>query len=337
MIDLSTQYLGLQLDNPLVPSASPLSKSLDHAKQLEDAGASALVMYSLFEEDLQREEEQMIRFGIEQDIGHHEAEHFLPTHHEVTTTLDRYLTQLDKLKSALDIPVIASLNGTSMSHWLDHGRDLEEAGADALELNIYYVAADIEETPELIESRYEAVVRELTQHVTIPIAVKLSPQFTALPNFIRRLERAGAKGVALFNRFYQPNIDLDEQRVDYHLELSNPGDSLLAMRWTALLYGRVNLSIAATGGIHSAQDALKMIAAGANVTHLCSTLLRHGPSQLGNIKTRMREWLEEHEYESIAQLTGSISQQHAPDPASFERANYSQVLNTFRLSTAHWH
>ena len=336
MIDLSTRFLGLQLENPLVPSASPLSRNIDHARRLEDAGAGALVMYSLFEEDLRDEEEQMIKFGVEQGIGHHEAEHFLPMFHEVTTTLETYLEQLVSLKSALDIPVIASLNGTTISHWLDHGKDLQEAGADALELNIYHIATSSDETAELVEARYENIVRELVSHVSIPVTVKLSPQFSALPNLAARLEQAGASGVALFNRFYQPDINLEESRVDYRLSLSNSHDSLLAMRWIALLYGRVNLSLAATGGIHTANDALKVIAAGASVAHLCSVLLIHGPKELGLIKTEMRQWLEEFEYESLSQLQGSISQQHAPDPASYERANYGKMLNTFKLSTTHW-
>jgi dihydroorotate dehydrogenase (fumarate) len=336
MTDLTTSYLGLQLDNPLVPSASPLTGNLDYARQLEDAGAAALVMQSLFEEDLREEEEHLAKYGVEQDIGHHEAAHFLPTHHEVSTTLERYLDHLDKLKSSLAIPVIASLNGTSISHWLDHARDLQQAGADALELNMYYVVADVDETPVTIEQRYESIVRELVSTVSIPITVKLSPYFSALPNFVRRLSNAGASGVVLFNRFYQPNIDLEELQVDYRLILSNPGDSLLAMRWIALLYGRVDVSLAATGGIHSAIDALKVISAGASVAHLCSTLLTLGPRQLTHIKSQMVEWLVEHEYESISQLTGSISQQHAPDPASYERHNYTKTLNSYQLSTKHW-
>jgi dihydroorotate dehydrogenase (fumarate) len=278
----------------------------------------------------------MIRFGVEQGIGHHEAEHFLPTFHEVTTTLETYLEQLVSLKSALDIPVIASLNGTSISHWLDHGKDLQEAGADALELNIYHIATNPDETAERVEARYENIVRELTSHVSIPVSVKLSPQFSALPNLVVRLEQAGASGVALFNRFYQPDINLEESRVDYRLALSNSHDSLLAMRWIALLYGRVNLSLAATGGIHTANDALKVIAAGADVACLCSVLLIHGPKELELIKSEMSQWLEEFEYESVSQLQGSISQQHAPDPASYERANYDKMLNTFKLSTSQW-
>ncbi len=336
MIDLSTTYLGLALENPLVPSASPLSRSLDHARRLEDAGAGALVMYSLFEEDLWEEEEHMVKFGVELHVGHHEAAHFLPTHHEVTTTLESYLEQLAKLKSSLGIPIIASLNGTSTSNWLEHGKDLQDAGADALELNIYYVAANIEESADTVETRYETIVRELVANVGIPVTVKLSPQFSALPNFVRRLESAGAGGVVLFNRFYQPDINLEALRVDHRLALSDSHDALLAMRWIGLLYGRVGLSLAATGGIHTAADALKVIAAGANVAHLCSTLLIHGPAQLAAIKTEMSQWLEGFEYESIKQLTGSISQQHAPDPVAFERANYSRVLNSFRLSTGRW-
>lgn len=336
MTDLSTIYLGLQLDNPLVPSASPLSQNLDHARRLEDAGAGAIVMHSLFEEDIRAEEEHLAKFAIHQDIGHHEAEHFLPNHHPVQTTLDTYLKQLNDLKSALDIPVIASLNGTSISHWVDHGKDLQNAGADALELNIYYIAANLEDTAAVVEARYAAIVSELVDHVSVPITVKLSPYFSALPHFIQRLEHAGIAGVSLFNRFYQPDVDLGNMRIDHHLALSAPHDALLAMRWIALLFGRTNLSMAATGGIHTGQDALKMIAVGANVTHLCSTLLIHGPQQLTLIKQEMEAWLEEYEYDSIIQLTGSMSHMHAPDPAAFERGNYIKVLNSFRLDSSVW-
>ncbi len=336
MIDLSTEWMGLRLNTPLVPSASPLSRHLDYARQLEDEGAGAIVMYSLFEEDLAAEEENLARFGVEQGIGHQEADHFLPVHHEVTTLLEQYLEQLVCLKSALSIPVVASLNGTSMSHWLDHGVDLQEAGADALEMNIYYIAANMDETAEAIESRYEAIVQALTTRLSIPVSIKLSSQFTALPNLVRRLQGAGAKGVTLFNRFYQPSINLEDPGVDYRLVLSNPVDSLLAMRWIALLYGRVDLSLAATGGVHTAAEALKVIAAGADVAQLCSVLLMRGPKQLGVIRDGLRTWLEEHEYESIGQLKGSLSQQHAPDPSAFERANYSKTLNTYRLTTSHW-
>lgn len=333
---LKTNYLGIPLDNPLVPSASPLSRNIDHARRLEDAGAAAIVMYSLFEEDIIAEEEAVAKFAIHQDIGHHEAEHYLPHHHPFQTTLEAYLEQLQKLKSALDIPVIASLNGTSISHWVDHGKDLEDAGADALELNIYYIAATLTDTAENVEARYEAIVRELTSHVSIPVTVKLSPYFSALPQFIQRLDNAGAKGVALFNRFYQPNIDLDSLSVDHHLSLSAPHDALLAMRWIALLFGRLQLSLAATGGIHTGEDALKLIAAGANVTHLCSTLLRHGAQQLSLIKQEMTAWLEEYEYDSILQLTGSMSHMNAPDPTAFERSNYIKVLSSFNLSSEIW-
>ncbi|XOV88130.1 MAG: dihydroorotate dehydrogenase-like protein [Pseudomonadota bacterium] len=336
MTDLSTDWLGLHLSSPLVPSASPLSRHLDYARQLEDEGAGALVMYSLFEEDLANEEEQMLRFGVEQGIGHHEADHFLPTHHEVTTLLEQYLEQLTRLKAALSIPVVASLNGASMSHWLEHGLDLQEAGADALELNIYYVAANIDETAEDIESRYEAIVRALTTALSIPVTIKLSSQFTALPNLVRRLQLAGARGVTLFNRFYQPSINLEEPGVDYRLVLSSPVEALLAMRWIALLYGRVELSLAATGGVHTANEALKVMAAGADVAQLCSVLLMRGPRQLGVIRAGMQAWLEEHEYTSVTQLKGSLSQQHAPDPVAFERANYSRTLNTYRLTTSRW-
>ncbi len=336
MIDLGTDFLGLELDCPLVPSSSPLSRHLDYARQLEDSGAGALVMYSLFEEDLADEEERLARFGLEQGIGHHEAEHFLPVHHDFISTLDAYLEQLHRLKEALDIPVIASLNGTTISHWLDHGRELEEAGADAVELNIYYIAARLEDTAESVEARYVGLVEELVRHVGLPVSVKLSPQFSALPNLVKRLESAGCRGVALFNRFYQPDINLEDLEVAYRLTLSTSRESLLAMRWIALLYGRVGLSLAATGGIHTAADALKVIAAGASAAYLCSSLLIPGPGHLARIREDMVHWLQEHEYESMTQLRGSMSQLHAPDPAAYERANYSKTLGNFRLSTRQW-
>jgi dihydroorotate dehydrogenase (fumarate) len=329
MIDLSTSYLGLPLDNPLVPSASPLSRDLDMARRLEDAGASALVMYSLFEEELLHEMEQLLRFVHDQSVGNAEAQTFLPDPSRYAGRLDQYLHQLQALKSALSIPVIASLNGVSLNGWIEHGRELEAAGADALELNVYYVAADIEESGSSVEKRYIELVRELATVVTIPITVKLSPQFSALAHMVRKLEQAGADGVALFNRFYQPDIDLDTLKITPHLQLSDSAESRLAMRWVAILYGRVRLSIAATGGIHTAADALKLLLAGADVTHLCSALLHHGPEHLSVVRRDMLSWLEENEYDSISQLKGSMSHRHAEDPAAFERANYLHVLDSY--------
>lgn len=328
-VDLSTEYLGLKLANPLVPSASPLSRSQDTARQLEDAGAAAIVMYSLFEEELRHEEESMTRFLIHQEIGHAEANSFLPFHDQYKRGMDQYQEQLAALKNSLDIPVIASLNGVSLDGWVKHGRELQQAGADALELNIYYVAADIEQSSSELESRYLDLVSELRSQVTIPITVKLSSQFTTVPHFIKQLEGAGANGVALFNRFYQPDIDLDTLQVTPQLRLSSSADALLGMRWIAILYGRVGLSLAATGGIHCARDALKMLLAGADVTHLCSALISHGPQRLAKIKLEMEAWMEEQGFNSVAEFKGRVSQQHAADPAAFERANYLWVLDNY--------
>jgi len=329
MPDLSTEYLGLKLSNPLVPSASPLSGNLDDARRLEDAGASALVMYSLFEEEVRAEEEQAARFLHHQDIGHAEADSFLPLPAHYTSRLDDYLHQLQALKAALDIPVIASLNGVSTNGWVDHGRELQEAGADALELNVYYVAADPKESGEAVEQRYVEILRELRRQVSIPVTMKLSEQFSAIPHLVKQLEAAGADGVALFNRFYQPDIDLETLQVTPALELSTPAEALLRIRWVAMLSGRVKLSLAVTGGIHGAPEVLKAMLAGADVTHLCSALLQHGPEHITVILRDLQHWLEENEYESLAQLKGSLSQQHAPDPAAYERANYLSVLRSF--------
>ena len=303
-MDLSTRYLGLKLSNPLVPSASPLSRSLDMARRLEDAGASAIVMYSLFEEEINADEEKLDYIMHHQDIGHDEADSYLPAHGDYKTHLEEYLEQLAALKEALDIPVIASLNGISASGWVEHGRELEKAGADALELNVYYVPADISRSGPEVENLYEAVLRNLKQHVSLPITMKLSPQFSSPGHMVRRLEAAGADGVSLFNRFYQPDIDMETMQVTPRLQLSVSAESLLAMRWIAILYGRVKLSLAATGGIHTGADAAKMLLAGADVTHMCSALLKNGPDRLRNVLTELEAWLEENEYESVEQLKG---------------------------------
>lgn len=335
-MDLSTRYLGLKLKNPLVPSASPLSRSLDMAKRLEDAGAAALVMYSLFEEDIYHEQEVMDGFLHNQSLGHAEASSFLPLHGDMPSKRDRYLEQLHKLKASLAIPIIASLNGITLSGWIEHGTALQQAGADALELNVYYIAGDIAESGATVEQRYIALLAELRRHVSIPIMMKLSPQFSSLANIVQRLEQTGASGVSLFNRFYQPDIDLDSLRVAQQLHLSSSADALLAMRWIAILFGRTRMTLAATGGIHTATDALKLLLAGADVTHLCSTLLLHGPKQLTTILQGMEQWLEESPYENIEQLKGVLSQQHAADPSSYARSNYVQMLDGYLLGNDVW-
>ena len=329
MVDLTTNYIGLKLANPLVPSASPLSKDASSARRLEDAGASALVMYSLFEEKIEAEEQQMERFFYQQSIGHGEADSFHPMPDNIQTYQEQYLEQLQKIKSSLSIPVIASLNGTSLSGWVDYGKQLQQAGADALELNIYHLAANAEESSDAVENRYLDILQELKGHVSLPIIMKLSSQFSSPIHFARRLEAAGADGSALCNRFYQPDIDLETLEVVPKLELSSSSEALLRIRWTALLYGRTKLSLAVTGGFHETPDVLKALLAGADVVHLCSVLLKQGVGHLTQILTELEQWLIEHEYESISQLKGSVSQQHAIDPSAYERANYVQVLDSY--------
>lgn len=337
MIDLSTDYLGLTLKNPLVPSASPLSRSFDTALRLEDAGAAALVMYSLFEEELQAEDAMMDRFLLHRGLGCSEAEDgFLPDLGEVQGGLERYLTHLHQLKRRLEIPVVASLNGVSPSGWVELGRALEQAGADALELNVYHVAADMHAAGEAVEARYIDLLIALRRVVSLPIVMKLSPFFSSLPHFVRQLEVAGANGVAVFNRFYQPDIDLDEMRMTDQLHLSSAEEALLRIRWIAILYGRTRLTLAATGGVHSESEALKLLLAGADVVHLASCLLQHGPDKLTGILAAMQNWMEEKEYASIAQLKGSMSQKNLPDPSLVARASYLRVLDSFTPQPGVW-
>ena len=329
MVDLATEYLGLKLKNPIVPSASPLTKDVDTALELEDAGAAAVVMHSLFEEKISYEDEHLQRFFHQQSIGHGEAESFHPVPDEYQSYQDKYLDQLAKLKSQLDIPVIASLNGTTLGGWIEYGKNLQEAGADALELNVYYLAADAQEQSQDVEARYIEILQSLREHVSIPITMKLSSHFSSLIPFTQQLEKNGANGIALFNRFYQPDINLETLQIEPKLELSTSQESLLRIRWTAILFDQLDCSIAVTGGMHSYEDVLKALLAGASVTHMCSALLKNGPAHIETVLQQLKQWLEEHEYESIQQLIGSISRQHAIDPAAYERTNYINVLDSY--------
>lgn len=330
MADLSTQYLGLTLKNPLVPSSSPLSKNTDSARRLEDAGAGAIVMHSLFEEKIEQEEETLARFFHQQSLGHGEADSFHPIPEQYQSYQEKHLEQLQALKAELEIPVIASLNGTTPGGWIDQASALQEAGADALELNLYYIAADVDEDCNSVEDRYVETLQALGQRVSIPITMKLSSQFSALVNVAQRFEGAGAAGLVLFNRFYQPDIDLDTLEVVPRLELSASVESLLRIRWIAILYGRVGCSLAITGGIHSSEDVIKALLAGADVTHMCSALLHRGPDHLAEVLKELDQWLEQREYESVRQLKGSISQQNSIDPAAYARANYVNVLESYK-------
>jgi len=329
MLDMTTDYLGLQLANPLVPSSSPLTGDRDSALRLREAGAAAIVMPSLFEEKIDQEEHQLDRFFHQQSIGFNEMESFHPVPEEYKTCQDEYLEQLQRLKRELDIPVIASLNGTTPGGWLEYGRQLQQAGADALELNVYYIAADNEESSGEVEQRYLDILSSLQQQVTIPINIKLSSQFSSPLHFVRSLEQHGAAGVSLFNRFYLPDIDPEGLRIEPTLQLSTSYESLLRIHWLALLHGRVNLSLAATGGFHTARDGIKALLTGADVVHLCSVLLQEGPQYLAIILDEMRQWLEAHEYDSVRQIKGSMSYRNAPDPGAYQRVNYISVLDSY--------
>ncbi len=329
MVDLSTDYLGLKLSNPLVPSASPLAEKLDSAKALEDAGASALVMHSLFEEKIAHETEHLARFFHQQSIGHGEAESFHPVPDAYARYQDEYLEQLQKLKTHLDIPVIASLNGTTPGGWIEYSTAMQEAGADALELNVYYLAANPDEDSDQVEDRYVEILQSLREHISIPIAVRLSSQFSALIPFTKRLQQHGANGIVIFNRLYQPDINLETLHVEPKVQLSTSQESLLRIHWAAILSDHLDCSLAVTGGMHNHEDVLKALLAGADVTHMCSALLQHGPQHITATLEQLQHWLEEREYKSVQQLKGSISRQHAIDPAAYERENYITVLDSY--------
>lgn len=335
-MDLKTNWLGLDLKNPFVPSASPLSRSLDAAKQLEDNGAAALIMYSLFEEAIRAEEEGMVRFLHHQDHGHAEADGFLPEHADFPGELDRYLEQISSLKATLDIPVIASLNGINNDGWLEHAKEIRDAGADALELNVYYVASNLWEDSRDVEYRYVDLLETLKEEIDLPINMKLSPYFSSFGHMVKLLEQAGVNGISMFNRFYQPDINVQAMRLQHSLHPSNSNDALLAMRWIAMLYGRVDCSLGATGGIHTSDDALKLLLAGADVVHLCAALLQKGPEHLSTVIKGVEEWMEEQNFESIDDFRGRVSQSAVVDTSAFERVNYIQVLDSYSFKSGVW-
>ena len=329
MVDLTTEYLGLKLKNPLVPSASPLSRSVESARALEDAGAAALVMYSLFEEDLRGDAMDMERSLIDHAIAQAAAAGMNAQHFRYRSGLDLYLEQIAALKSSLEIPVIASLNGVDMTDWVAAGRQLEQAGADALELNVYYIAADTAQTPESIEGRFIYLLNSLRAAVSLPITMKVSPYFCALPSFLQKLEANGAGAVVLFNRFFQPDIDLDTLSLsDQHL-LSGPSERLLAMRWISLLYGRTGLKLAASGGVFTWQDSVKMLLSGADVVHMTSALLQYGPSRLSETLAGIRTWMEEKQFATLDAFRGRLSQQAAADTSALTREGYVMLLDNY--------
>lgn len=325
-MDLTTNYLGLKLRSPLVVSASPLSEDVDSIKRMADAGAAAVVLYSLFEEQLRHDRlelHQRLESGTESFA---EALTYFPEPEEFRLGPEEYLKHIAAAKRATHIPIIASLNGSSAGGWTEYARKIQQAGADALELNIYYIPTDMDLPGEMVEDTYINILRAVKSEVTIPVAVKLSPFFSNFSNMARRLDQAGADGLVLFNRFYQPDIELESLEVKPNILLSTPMAMRLPLRWIALLHGKLNASLAATSGIHRAADALKMLMVGADVTMLCSTIIRHGFPQIALIESGLVEWLEEHDYESVGQLKGSLSQKNCAEPGAFERAQYMKAM-----------
>jgi len=332
-IDLSTDYLGLSLRTPLVASSSPLTGELDGLRRLEDAGASAAVLPSLFEEQLVHEAlaiHSMLESGAECSP---EASRYFPELEDYATGPDSYLECIARAREALDIPVIASLNGISPGGWVEHAREIEQAGASALELNLYVVPADPGLPPAEVEAGYRSLVSEVRAAVCIPLALKLSPFFTALAYSARQLVDAGANGLVLFNRFYQPDLDLDSLEVVPHLQLSCSEELLLPLRWIAILSGRIAASLAATSGIQDHRDVLRALLVGADVAMMASALLRHGPNHLCQVEGKLLRWMEEHEYASVRQLRGSMSQRSIEDPGHFERIHYIDTLRSYSSSS----
>jgi dihydroorotate dehydrogenase (fumarate) len=331
-MDLSTTYLGLKLKNPLVPSASPLSEEIDNIKKMEDVGASAVVLYSLFEEQIRYERYELhwhLTHGTE---SYPEALTYFPEPEEFKMGPEEYLNHISKAKETVDIPIIASLNGSTLSGWTDFAKKIQQAGADALELNIYCIPTDLELSGAEVEKNYLDILKAVKSEVTIPVAVKLSPFFSNFANMAKRCQECGADGLVLFNRFYQPDIELESLEVTPNILYSTPMAMRLPLRWIAILYERVSLSLAATSGIHRGADALKCLMAGADVTMLCSAIMRHGLQQLQVIQREMSAWMQEHEYESVEQLKGSMSQQNCANPTAFERAQYMQAISSQPLT-----
>jgi dihydroorotate dehydrogenase (fumarate) len=329
-MDLSTTYLGLKLKNPIIPSASPLSHTVDSMKRLEDAGAAAVVMYSLFEEQIAHEAAELdhyLNYGKESFA---EALTYFPEAQEYNIGPDEYVELVRKAKQSLAIPVIGSLNGISTGGWISYAKKIADAGADALELNVYYIPTDPDVTSSDVEDRYLEVLHAVKHTVSIPVAVKLSPFFSSMAHMAKRLENSGANGLVLFNRFYQPDIDLETLEVKPNVVLSSSNSMRVPLRWIAILHGHVKMSLAATSGIHTAQDVIKMVMAGADVTMMCSALLKNGPNHIAQVLQDLNQWMLEHEYISVQQMKGSMSQKSVADPAAFERANYVKALQSFK-------
>jgi dihydroorotate dehydrogenase (fumarate) len=330
-MNLSTTYLGLKLPHPIMPGASPLVDHLDLVKKLEDAGAAAITMHSLYEEQITREQAGMVYHMTLADHGSAEALSYFPRADEYRLGPHQYLEQIRLIKQTVALPVIASLNGTTAEGWLDYARLVQQAGADALELNVYHVAAGMNESGVAVEARLLEIARTVKGAVTIPVAIKLSPFFSSTAHLAGQLDAMGIDGLVLFNRFYQPDVNLDELTIEPTLELSSPATLLVRLRWLAILRGRVKASLAASGGVYTAHDAIKAVMVGASAVQCVSALLQHGPGHIKTLVDGMRLWLEQREYDSLEQAKGSLSLERSPNPAAFERAQYMRLLQTFQM------
>ena len=330
-MDLSTTYLGMKLKNPIVASASPLSRSMDSMRRLEDAGTSAIVMHSLFEEQVTNEAESLDFYKSYGTESYAEALTYFPDTGDYQFAPEEYLELIAKASNKLEIPIIASLNGVTPGGWIRYAKKMEEAGAAAVELNVYYIPTKETMSGVDVENRYVEMLKQVHGAVKIPVAVKLSPFFSSIPNIAQRFVKEGAAGLVLFNRFYQPDIDLEELDVKPGVELSDSYANRLPMRWIGILFGKIKASLAATSGVHTAEDVLKLTMAGADVTMMCSALLMHGPEYVGKVLKDVDLWMKEHEYESIEQMKGSLSHKSIAEPSAYERANYMKALNRYKL------
>lgn len=330
-MDLTTTYLGMKLKNPLVPSASPLSEDVDNIKRMEDKGASAVVLYSLFEEQLRMDSLQIHSAMTEGTESYAEALTYFPESHSLEIGTGSYIQHIQDCKKAVEIPIIASINGSSLSGWTQYAKEISEAGADALELNLYHIPTDPDMTGAQVEDQYVEVVRQVRAAVNIPLGVKISPFFSNLSNMAKRFEEAGANSLILFNRFYQPDVDLENLDIAPHILFSTPQALRLPLTWIGILYKRTSMDLAATSGIQTGRDVIKMLMVGANITQLCSTLFRHGINHIENLERELQQWMEEHEYESVEQMQGSMSQVNSPNPSAFERAQYIRAVTSHPL------
>jgi dihydroorotate dehydrogenase (fumarate) len=330
MTDITTSYMGLKLKSPLVASPSPLCKKVDNIRKMEDAGAGAVVLHSLFEEQIMIENQELDRFLTQGSESQSEAMSYFPDL-DYYVGPQEYLDHVSKAKEAVNIPVIGSLNGISTGGWIEYAKLIQDAGADALELNIYYIPTNPDITAQQLEQMYTDLLRDVKSSITIPVAVKLSPYFSSMPNMARQLDRAGANALVLFNRFYQPDLDIENLKVKPNLNLSVSEEMRLRIRWVAILFGNIKADMAITGGVHTASDVAKAIMSGANVAMMTSALLKNGIDHLAKLNSDLSGWMEKHGYESVSKMQGIISQKNVAEPAAFERANYMKVLGSYNL------